>query len=182
MVTALKSSNSRQLKPRSRRNVPLGNEQATAASVRLGQPARLRNRSIAPPTVVDPSVVTALPSTQPAPSWLKLLIHTQRASLVLTFLLVGSALAVYGWTVFIQRHWGQEYHRLQLLKKHERQLIAGNEALKNQMAEQAEAPNSGLMVPDPSNAFFLAPAPARPLVDPQRHPDSQDVPTKPLGY
>lgn len=134
------------------------------------------------PIAVDASVVTSLPRTEAVPSWLKLLIASQRTSLLLTFVLVGAALAAYGWTVYIQQQWGQKFERLEILKKHERQLIATNEALKNEMAEQAEAPTSGLMVPDPSNAFFLAPAPPRPPVEPERPLIQRTTPTKPLGY
>jgi hypothetical protein len=180
MVTALKPSNFRQSKPKSEQDISSPDELRAVSS--SGVRRRSRSHRSANPTVVDPSVVTALPRTQPTPGWLKLLIMTQRASLLLTFLLVGSALAAYGWTVYIQQQWGQEFRRLESLKKHERQFIAGNEALKHEMAEQAEAPTSGLMVPDPTNAFFLTPAPSRPPAEPERPPAAQAVPTKPLGY
>jgi hypothetical protein len=195
MVTALKSDTFRQLRPRSRRNAaslraPSSRELEVASSTThaaIEERSSLRSRAAQSrtspsPTIIDPKVVTALPKTPAIPGWLKLLVRTHRASLMVTFLLVGSVLAAYGWTVLIQQQWGQEYRRLETLKKHERQLVAGNEAIKNQMAEQAESPTSGLMVPDPSNAFFLAPAPNRPPAEPPHHPASQPAPTRPLGY
>jgi hypothetical protein len=93
-----------------------------------------------------------------------------------------SVLTVYGWTVYVQQRWGQEYSKFETLKKQERQLISGNEALKNQMAQQAESPNSGLMVPDPNHTIFLMPAPERPLVQARRRSTHQTTPAKPLGY
>ncbi|WP_416676281.1 hypothetical protein [Egbenema bharatensis] len=195
MVTALKSDNLRQLRPRSRQNAASlrgisSRESGVASSTvpaAIEERSSLRSQATQPqtspsPTIVDPKVVTALPRTQGIPGWLNLLVKTHRASLMLTFLLVGAVLAAYGWTVVIQQQWGREYRRLETLQKHERQLVAGNEAIKNQMAEQAESPTSGLMVPDPNNAFFLAPAPNRPPAEPPHHPTSQPAPAKPLGY
>lgn len=97
-------------------------------------------------------------------------------------MLIASALAIYGWTVQVQQRWGQAYRQFESLQKHERQLIAGNEALKNQMAQQAESPSSGLMVPDPSTAIFLTPASPRPPVEPEQPSVSEQPPTRPLGY
>jgi hypothetical protein len=113
---------------------------------------------------------------------LQWLIRAQRISSVTTFFLIISILTVYGWTVYVQQRWGQQYSKFESLKKQERQLISGNEALKNQMAQQAESPNSGLMVPDPSNTIFLTPAPERPPVQSRRSSSHSVAPAKPLGY
>jgi hypothetical protein len=94
-----------------------------------------------------------------------------------------SVLAAYGWTVYLQQRWGHEYEKLETLKKQERQLVSANELLKNQMAEQAEKPTAGLLLPDPSNAIFLTPAPQRPEVKPKSiAPSAESSPAKPLGY
>lgn len=190
MVTALKSSVvNQQFAPRQRNT-----SSASAASVNSGvlpppQPRSRRRSSrrgargaTLSPTPVNEQVVKSLPKTQPFPAWLKLLVRTQRASLVMTFLLVATVLTTYSWTVVVQQRWGQQYHRFESLKKQERQLITGNEVLKNQMARQAESPSSGLMVPDPSNAIFLPPASPRPALDPKTHLSTEPAPTKPLGY
>lgn len=134
------------------------------------------------PTVVNQQVVTALPQSPQPPAWLKLLIKVQQVSSVTVVVLGVATLSVYGWTVYVQQRWGQEYHRFETLKKQERQLISGNEALKNQIAQQAESPLSGLMVPDPTNAIFLSPAAPRFVQVPDRPVSSRATPTKPLGY
>lgn len=120
---------------------------------------------------------------KPQPSWLLFLLRLQQGSAIITLTLVAGVLIVYGWTVYIQQRWGQGYEKLETLKKQERQLISANEVLKNQMAEQAENPTAGLLLPDPSNAIFLTPAPQRPEVKPQSpvSPNEQSS-TRPLGY
>jgi hypothetical protein len=98
-------------------------------------------------------------------------------------MLVVGALITYGWTVYTQEQWGKEFDRLEALKTKERELISTNEVLKNQMAEQAEKPTAGLLLPDPSNAIFLTPAPQRPPVKPRPvAPGAEPDPIRPLGY
>jgi hypothetical protein len=117
------------------------------------------------------------------PLWLMVLIKLQQGSSIVTLFLVAAILAVYGWTVYTQQRWGQQYDKLESLKKQERQLISANEVLKNQMAQQAENPTAGLLLPDPSNAIFLTPAPQRPEVKPKSTvPPAEKFPNKPLGY
>jgi hypothetical protein len=121
---------------------------------------------------------------QPAkkPLWLVGLLWLQQTSSIITLLLVIGILSTYGWTVYIQHRWGQQYEKLETLKQRERQLISANEVLKNQMADQAEKPTAGLLLPDPSNAIFLTPAPQRPELKPTPIPAAKSSPTKPLGY
>ena len=116
------------------------------------------------------------------PLWLNLLLWTQRGSSVMTLMLGAAILVTYGWTVYIQQQWGREFDRLEAMKKQERQLVSTNEVLKNQMAEQAEKPTAGLLLPDPSNAIFLTPAPQRPDVKASPTPPAEAAPTRPLGY
>ncbi|NJR38634.1 MAG: hypothetical protein HC781_07030 [Leptolyngbyaceae cyanobacterium CSU_1_4] len=127
--------------------------------------------------------VTALPQPRPVPAWLKLLIRVQQGSTVMTLLLMGTVLAIYGWTVLTQQRWGYEYRRWGALQKHEQQLMATNEVLKNQMAQQAEMPKAGLVAPSPSNMIFLAPAALRPPVPPDIEASTPALlPNRPLGY
>lgn len=129
------------------------------------------------------NVVQALPRPQAPPRWLMMLLTLQRTSSALTLLLIVALLAVYGWTVYTQQRWGRAYSHLEALQKQERQLTAANEVLKNQMAQQAEAPDVGLMLPDPGNTIFLTPAPQRPPVEPEINlPPPQPIPARPLGY
>lgn len=122
--------------------------------------------------------------SQRNPLWVTVLLKLQQGSFPLAFALIVAAMVVYGWTVYIQQRWGQEYEKLESLKKQERQLISANEVLKNQMAEQAESPTAGLLLPNPNNAIFLAPAPQRPPVKPSSPPVSpaSSSAKRPLGY
>ncbi len=126
----------------------------------------------------------AVRSFRPKPSlWVSLLVWLQRSSNVVTLALTAVALITYGWTVYSQERWGRSFEELESLKKQERQLVSTNEVLKNQMAEQAENPRAGLLLPDPSNAIFLTPAPQRPPVKPKPPvPVVESDPIRPLGY
>lgn len=153
----------------------------SANSARRERPARGISQ---PSSALEPDEATVHSfRPKPKPLWLALLLRCQQASSIATLLLVAGVLTVYGWTVYIQQRWGQEYDRLEAFKKQERQLVSANELLKNQMAEQAENPTAGLLLPDPSNAIFLTPAPQRPEVKPKSAvPPAEPVPTRPLGY
>lgn len=107
----------------------------------------------------------------------------QQGSTLITLLLVVAGLGVYGWTVYTQQRWSDAYQRLENLQKRERQFLTTNEVLKNQMAEQAEAPGVGLVPPDPNSTIFLRPAPLRPAAAPEvaASPDTP-IPARPLGY
>ena len=106
--------------------------------------------------------IPILPSSQSAPFWLQRLCTLQRQSSIITFLLVTATLGLYGWTVYCQQLWGQSYHKLVTLQRHERQLTTTSEVLKNQMALQAEQPDTGLVPSSPTQAIFLQPAPQLP--------------------
>jgi len=116
------------------------------------------------------------------PRWLTLMQWTQRGSSLVALMLGVGILVTYGWTVYIQQQWGREFDRLEAMKKQERQLVSANEVLKNQMAEQAEKPTAGLLLPDPSNAIFLTPAPQRPDLKANPTPAVDPDSTRPLGY
>lgn len=99
------------------------------------------------------------------PRWLNKLLRTQRASTVVTTGLVTLSFVMYGWTVYIQHLWRGEFDRMQALERQERQLTAASETLRQHLANQAERPDSGLVLPTPESAIFLpapAPAPAQP--------------------
>lgn len=96
------------------------------------------------------------------PLWLLRLYALQRPSAVVMFLLVAAMLSVYSWTVYSQKMWSQSYRKLVTLQRHERQLTATSEVLKNKMALQAEQPITNLVPPNPTEAIFLPIAPQRP--------------------
>jgi len=96
-------------------------------------------------------------------------------------LLGASLLAVYGWTVYIQQVWGKDHNSLQALQRQERQLAVANEILSSHLAQEAEQPNSGLVLPQPGDAIFLeAPAPISPVVA-EAAPILQDVAPLPVN-
>jgi hypothetical protein len=140
------------------------------------------SRSGQSPVVVDRQAVKSLPKPQPAPVWLSLLVIAQRSSSVVTLCLVGAVLAVYSWTVYSQQVWSREYDKLETLQKQERKLMTANEVLKNQMAEQAEKAETGLVFPSPGNTIFLQPAPPRAPIQPSAEPSEVPTSTGPLGY
>lgn len=111
-------------------------------------------------TVSDP---LTLPQ-QTLPTRVQFLQKFQQATNWLTLGFVGAALGLYGWSVTIPKQWSQEFHRLQTLQQHERQLLLGNEAIKNQLAQQAVQGKSGLVKVVPQQNLFLtakvAPGPA----------------------
>lgn len=130
--------------------------------------------------------VKAPPFQRSMPLWVRSLLNLHRSSSVLTFLLVGACLSVYGWTVYSQQMWSFEERKLETLRRQEQQLAAANEILKHQMAQEAELPGTGLVAPDPSAILFLEPAPQRPPVVPRHNSEppasSERYVPKPLGY
>lgn len=82
---------------------------------------------------------------------------------MVTFSLLGSTLAIYAWTVYIPKVWDQEFQKLETLQRYERHLLATNETIKHQLAEQAEKPVSGFRDPQPFQTIFLRRASADPI-------------------
>lgn len=95
-------------------------------------------------------------STQPQlPTALQVLLGFQQTTSWMTLGIVGVVLGIYGWTVYTPLLWSQEYKELKALQKTERQLIANTEAIKHQLAMEADRPNSGLVNPTPGQNIFL---------------------------
>lgn len=140
-----------------------------------------------PLPIPTPTVVKALPKPQPQPLWLSSIIAVQKVSSVITSLIIGSTLTVYGLTVYRESSWTQEYPRLEQLRATEQQLRTAQELLKNEIAITADSPNTGLVVPQPSDMIYVEPAPIRPQPSPkptdgiELDPVSPTV-NRPLGY
>ena len=131
-----------------------------------------------------PDAVPLNLTQQPLPTGLQFLLRFQQATSVISLGLVGIALAVYGWTVYTPRAWSHEFKKLRTLQSHERQLVSTNEMLKNQLAQQAEKPNSGLIRPNPNYNVFLPSskemvATQKPSVNP---PSKLIVGNEPVAY
>jgi len=165
-----------------RRNPPLQPIQV-ATSVRNSQ--SFQSPLAAVPAAPAQSAIRKLPTARPVPNWLRLLIQAQRGSLIVTFALVIATLIVYGGTVYMQQLWSKEYRKLKTMQRSERQMLAASEVLKNQIIQQAESPNSGLVAKSPQHTLILESAPIR-TVKPALIPvvikadTSANVP--PLGY
>lgn len=123
-------------------------------------------------------------SRQPTPSWLSFLLFLQRGSDLIAFLLVATTLTIYSWTVYSQQQWAKEYRKLETLQRNERHLTSANELMKDQLAQQAERPATGLVTPTQANTIFLPPAPQRQVSAPPRaaQPEPEATSTSPLGY
>lgn len=127
--------------------------------------------------------VRRLPVARQLPVWLKLLLVAQRGSVVLAFVLVVAALTVYSSTVYMQQLWSKNYRNLKNYQRSERQIIAANESLKNQLAQQALRPGSGLVPQTAANTIFLQPAPQRPAQAREATPPQpESIPDAPVGY
>ncbi|NEO29275.1 MAG: hypothetical protein F6K36_02230 [Symploca sp. SIO3C6] len=117
------------------------------------------------------------------PNWLQSLLFLQRSSDLISVLLVGATLSIYSWTVWTQQQWTREYRKLETLQRQERDLTSANETLKEQLAQQAESPASGLVNPTTANTIFLPPAKERKSqAVPKPKTSQQPAATIPLGY
>ncbi len=125
------------------------------------------------------------PSNTTTPPWLIRFFTIYRYSCLGTFLLVVAVLVVYGWTVYSQKLWGQNYHKLQELQRNERQLTKTNEVLKDKMAQEAEKPNAGLLSPTLNKTIFLPEEQLEVNQNPNAnttHPQRQPSLPSSLGY
>lgn len=117
------------------------------------------------------------------PGWLRSLIILQRGSDIITLILGVVTLMIYSWTVYTQQQWTQEYRKLGILQRNERDLTTTNEIIKDQLAQQAERPATGLVTPNTANTIYLSPAPQRPFqASPNQKPDPETLAKTPLGY
>ena len=131
------------------------------------------------------TAVRKLPTAPPLPNWLRLLMQAQRGSLVITFALVVATLIVYGGTIYMQQLWSKEYRKLKTMQRSERQMLAASEVLKNQIIQQAESPNSGLVAKTPQHTLILESAPIRtvkPVAIPVVIKAEASANEPPLGY
>lgn len=128
------------------------------------------------------ATVKQLP-TRSHPVWLKGLVLAQQGSAVLMLLMVGSVLAVYGWTVYVQQTWGRTYQQLETLHEEQRQMTAAIEMLKYQTAQTIDAAGSDLVTPQPDQLIFMTPAEPRSLnEDGPTTPPVAPLSHSPIGY
>lgn len=128
--------------------------------------------------------IKELPNTDSLPPWMRSLQNLQQGSKIVTSILVGACLSVYGSTVYCQQMWKQQFRELETLRRTEEELIIANETLKHKMAQMAEKPGTGLVPPNPKQIIFLEPAPPRyvPPTPPRPASNRDDILPNPFGY
>jgi len=148
---------------------------------RLGSSARVTSISS---TAVGQKVTRLNTSLPTKPIWLQALLSVQRGSDLIAFLLVGATLTIYSWTVYTQQQWTQEYRKLETLQRNERELTKANEVMKNQLAQQAESPATGLINPTQANTIILPPTPEIQsyTTSTEEKVEPEPVVKTPLGY
>lgn len=105
-------------------------------------------------TVAVDTKVEAMPTVE-LPLGLKILLFFQRSSTVVTIGLIGITTIVYAQTNYTPQQWTEQYRKLIMLQSAERNLVATDESIKNQIAEEAEKKETGLVNPLPSSVLFL---------------------------
>ncbi len=116
------------------------------------------------------------------PAWLRSLMQVQRSVWVGTVALSAIALGTYGWSVYSQQQWGMAYNQLQRLQRHERQLISGNEMMKNQIAQQLDPKSLGLAPQKSNDVIFIKPEAPRPTTNSTASVADPAAPNPTLGY
>ncbi len=118
------------------------------------------------------------------PLWLRVLLGIQHGSSIMAFCLITAVLIVYSSTVYIQQQWSRDYRRLENLQRAQRNLTVADEILKNQLAQQANRPETGMVAPSPDNTIFLERSMESPFTS-EPVPTTRDNETTfvtPLGY
>ncbi|HEY9688371.1 MAG TPA: hypothetical protein V6D46_00150 [Coleofasciculaceae cyanobacterium] len=136
--------------------------------------------------------VSPLPPKSPLPEPIQRLKRLQRWSAIVAVVSIALAVLVYAQTVQLQNAWSMDYRKLQNLQRQERDLRVALEVLKDQVARQAEAPDSTLQPPNPKQLIFLKPtsepatterSPNSPAaIPPVTGAESLGTDPKPIGY
>ncbi|WP_424098544.1 hypothetical protein [Moorena producens] len=173
--------------PRSARTQRNRSQQSLAISKdQRSRIARPPTDTIMSPKTPKPKVENVSVLQQQTPIFLKALLFLKLGSDIVTFTLIATAVTVYSWTVYSQQQWTQEYRKLEELQRDERNMTATTEVIKDQLAQQAENPATGLVTPNPSNTIFLKRAPERPQRQPftafTKPPEPKPKKITPLGY
>jgi len=109
--------------------------------------------------------------------------QAERWSLLVAAVFASGAIVTYGWAMYSQQQWGQEYRQLEKLRRNERQLTTNGEMMKNNIARTTDPKQYGLVPRSAANIVVMPPAPPRPPL-PMRPtgPDSNTKPILPIGY
>ena len=114
----------------------------------------VRRSKVGSPKIVKSK---AFSSSTTLPSNLQALSLLQKGSFCLAIASMTASIGLYISTVHIPKLWSQEYQHLENLQRQERQLVAINETIKYQMAQEA-VQDSRLSISKPESALFINPA------------------------
>jgi hypothetical protein len=87
---------------------------------------------------------------------------TQKLSIAATVILTISVFAIYGWTVYAQEQWNQQFKKLEQLQRQERQLTNAAGSFDNEMLQSIQKKPGDLVRESPEKSIFLQTAPLRP--------------------
>lgn len=129
----------------------------------------------------------ALPLRSPKmPLLLRSLLWLQRSSSAVAFCLTFLVLLAYASTVYIQQQWSEEYQKLENLRREARNLTEADAIFKDNLAQQAERLETGLVMPTPQNNIYLSPSSEqqkpKPKTDKPPSPVKNPPSNLPLGY
>lgn len=160
-----------------------------SSPARTKQPMGIKKARIPALSLVPNAPVGTINKISPSAPQLSLkiqfLLALQKGASLLSAAIVLVTLGVYAWTVYVPKLWSKEFRKLETLQSNERQLVAMDETLKNQLAQQAEDPKMGLVPPHPSQPLFLAPAPLKTTIKPnfaKKLPLASSQAKPPLAY
>lgn len=160
---------------------------ATPPAGRSALPVRPAAGNLRPVATAPRSAPTVrrLPTAKPVPGWLRVMAIAQGIMIPLTCVMLGATAFVYGWTVYTQQRWSQNYDRMEALLQREQQLLAADEVFKNELAQQAMSADNALVTSDLNTTLFLeAPPPVTPRPEAPSEAIAPPMPeaNRPLAY
>ncbi|AFY68665.1 hypothetical protein Pse7367_0354 [Thalassoporum mexicanum PCC 7367] len=131
--------------------------------------------------------VSRLPAqlaNQSLPAWLKLLLTVQRISIVSTVLMTTAVFGTYSYTVYAQKLWNEQFHKLEDLKRDERQLTAAEALVNDNIVSNVENSPGQLTREKPTQTLFIrgeSPRPGLGVNDAELEQVEPET-AQPLGY
>ena len=117
---------------------------------------------------------TSISSRNTLPNRLKTLSLIQKSSFGLAIASMTASISLYIYTVQIPKFWSQEYQQLENLQRQERQLIAINETMKYQIAQEASK-DGQLSISESRSALFISPKKIEPKIISDKSTNRQEV-------
>ena len=91
------------------------------------------------------------------PNELRAIAFLEKVSSVLVFGLILSTLGIYASAVYAPKLWSKEYRKFEKLQQDERNLLANNASLRNNIATDSQASEQELASAHPFQLIFLKP-------------------------